>query len=234
MKENSPQISVVIPVLNEEKYIKKVLTHIKKNARSGRILEILVVDGGSTDATVAIAISLGATVISSDRGRARQMNLGAKMAAGELLYFLHVDTIPPLNFDTDILNSYVNGFEAGCFRLQFDTSHPVLRFFAWCSRMNYQICRGGDQSLFISKNLFLRSGKFNESYIIYEDNEFIGRLYKLANFTIIPTAVKTSARRYRQKGIFTLQYHFGVVHLKHYLGTGPEALYSYYKKHIAV
>jgi len=234
MQNKKTQISIIIPVLNEEQYIKKVLTIIETNATSEFICEVLVIDGGSTDTTVAVAQNLGATVISSERGRAKQMNLGAKIATGELLYFLHVDTVPPKGFDSQITAAFLNGNEAGCFRLQFDSDHPALRFFAWCTRINHQICRGGDQSLFISKKLFRKAGGFNAAYTIYEDNEFIGRIYGLANFTILPNAVKTSARRYQNKGVFTLQYHFGIVHLKHYLGAGPASLYSYYKQHITM
>ena len=234
MKKNNPQISIIIPVLNEEEYIKKVVKTIQNNTTSGNIKELLVIDGGSIDNTVNAANSLGATVISSQRGRAKQMNLGAKIATGEILYFLHVDTLPPHGFDDHILNGYLNGYEAGCFRLQFDSKHPVLRFFAWCTRINHTVCRGGDQSLYISKIVFHKIGEFNTAYTIYEDNEFIGRIYKLANFTILPNTVKTSARRYQKKGVFTLQYHFGIVHLKHYLGAKPATLYHYYKQHIAI
>ncbi len=234
MKNKNPQISIIIPVLDEEEYIKKVVVAIQTNATSRNIKELLIIDGGSTDNTIHEAKALGATVISSEPGRAKQMNLGAKIATGELLYFLHVDTLPPQGFDSHIINAYSSGNEVGCFRLQFDSNHPMLRFFAWCTRINLQICRGGDQSLYISKKLFHKAGGFNTAYTIYEDNEFIGRIYTLATFTIMPNTVKTSARRYQKKGVFTLQYHFGMVHLKHYMGAGPASLYNYYKRHIAV
>ncbi len=234
MKQDKPLISIVIPVLNEEDYINKVLISIQENTTSGRIAEVLVIDGGSTDNTVKESLSLGVRVISSKKGRAKQMNLGAQMAKGDLLYFLHVDTLPPKGFDTHILNAFTKGFEAGCFRLRFNSDNLVLGFFAWCTRINHQICRGGDQSLYISKNLFNKTGGFNEAYTIYEDNEFIQRLYKIDRFTIMQSTVETSVRRYEKKGVVTLQYHFGMVHLKHYLGAGPAALYNYYKQHIAV
>ena len=102
------------------------------------------------------------------------------------------------------------------------------------SRINIKICRGGDQSLFITKNLFEKSGRFNEDYLVYEDNEFIGRLYKIVPFKILPHYVKTSARRYEERGKMTLQYHFGIIHLKNYFGAGPEKLYDYYKRKIAI
>jgi len=234
MKENKPQISIIIPVLNEEDYIKKVLLAIRENATSGNVKEVLVIDGGSTDITVKEASGLGATVISSDKGRAKQMNLGAEKATGDILYFLHVDTLPPKGFDTHILDSFNKRFEVGCFRLRFDSPDRILRFFAWCTRINHHICRGGDQSLYISKKLFHKAGGFDEAYTIYEDNEFIQRIYKLTPFKVIPSTVETSARRYEKKGVLALQYRFAMVHLKHYSGAGPAALHRYYQEYIAV
>lgn len=234
MKENKPLISIIIPVLNEEDYIRRVLVTIRKNTTSASIKEILVIDGGSSDNTVKEALALGVKVISATRGRAKQMNLGAQMATGDILYFLHVDTLPPKGFDALIQKTYSNGFDVGCFKLRFDSSNKFLRFFAWCTRINHQICRGGDQSLYISKKLFQKAGGFNEAYTIYEDNEFIQRIYKLTRFAVMPCTVETSVRRYEEKGILTLQYHFGMVHLKHYLGAGPSDLYNYYKTHISI
>jgi rSAM/selenodomain-associated transferase 2 len=234
MKENKPQISIIIPVLNEEDYIRKVLVTIRENTTSKSIKEVLVIDGGSTDNTVKEALDLGVQVIPAAKGRAKQMNKGAQMATGNLLYFLHVDTLPPKGFDSHILNTFSKGFEAGCFKLRFDSQNKFLRFFAWCTRINHLICRGGDQSLYISKNLFQKVGGFNEAYTIYEDNEFIQRISRLTRFAIMPSTVETSVRRYDQRGIFILQYHFGMIHAKHYLGAGPADLYNYYKTHISL
>ncbi len=234
MPKELPDISIIIPVLNEEDYILKVLESIALNATSNQIKEILVVDGGSTDQTVKVARGKGVQVITGPKGRAKQMNLGAKIATGQLLYFLHVDSLPPYAFDAKIIDSHLEGFKAGSFQLRFDTSSTFLRFFAWCTKINRPICRGGDQSLFVAKRLFEELGGFNENYVIYEDNEFIGRLYKKTSFKVINDFVLTSARRYLKIGMIRLQYHFAIIHLKHYLGKGPENLYSYYQKNIAL
>lgn len=229
-----PSISIIIPVLNEAEYMAKVLLTISKNSVSGQIHEILVVDGGSTDTTPTIALAHGAKLIYGKKGRAAQMNLGAQQATGTILYFLHVDSLPPKGFDRSILQAFKEEKIAGCFQMRFNSSSKFLKFFAWCTKINHEICRGGDQSLFVDRKLFFNCGGFDETYTIYEDNEFIQRLYKRVPFTILPSKVTTSARRYEEKGIVRLQWHFGIIHLKHYLGARPGNLYQYYKKHILV
>lgn len=210
--------------------LKSYLGTISEHSTSNQIKEILVVDGGSTDNTLSIANRFGVKTISCTTGRARQMNMGAQKATGEIFYFLHVDSLPPLSFDQKIVQSYNKGYKAGCFRLKFDTQSRFLAFFAWFTRINKPICRGGDQSLFISKDTFTTLGGFNEDYIIYEDNEFIRRIYKVASFNIIDDFIKTSTRRYNKHGNIRLQYHFAMIHLKYYLGSGPRTLFNYYKK----
>ena len=230
MKQNKNGISIIIPVLNEAHIIAKLLEHLKISAQTANILEILVVDGGSKDETVSIAKNYGAKVIHSKKGRARQLNYGAKNAIGDILYFLHADTLPPKGFDKLVINAIKKRHNSGCFRMQFDSRNPILRFFGWLSCINHTLCRGGDQSLFITKTSFDTTSGFNEDYLIYEDSEFIKRLYKDVGFIVLPDKVVTSARKYRQKGWVKVQYHFGMIHLKSYLGAGPEELYEYYSK----
>lgn len=230
----NPRISIIIPVLNEENCIGAVLEFLVKNSTPANIEEIIVVDGGSSDATVTIASRLGVQVVRSSKGRAKQMNIGSKLAQGSILYFLHVDTLPPKNFDETILNAVRIGNAAGCFRMKFDSSSRFLAFFAWFTKLNFKVCRGGDQSLYITKTLFQKTGGFNEDYLVYEDNEFTDRLYNLTDFKILPRHVITSARRYEERGEVALQFHFGMIHLKNYLGAGPEELYEYYKRKITI
>ena len=231
MKPNKT-ISIIIPVLNEEGFIGNILDHLTKTGSSRFIQEIICVDGGSHDKTVAVSEAHGAKIVHSEKGRAKQMNLGAQKAQGDILYFLHADTFTPKDFDQKILTAVDQGYDSGCFRMKFDTKNPFLRFFAYMSRINHRLCRGGDQSLFVKKELFQKTKGFNEAYYIYEDTEFITRLYQKATFKILPDAVITSARKYREKGWMKVQFHFGMIHLKNYLGAHPDELYQYYKKHI--
>ncbi|UOY08200.1 TIGR04283 family arsenosugar biosynthesis glycosyltransferase [Muricauda sp. SCSIO 64092] len=225
-------ISIIIPTLNEAQGLGRVLEHLNTIKNKKLTKEIIVVDGGSHDRTIEIASHHDCTVVHSKAGRATQMNKGAEMAQGELLYFLHADTYPPKKFDHLILTAVHDGFEAGCFRMRFDTKNPILRFFAWLSRVNHTLCRGGDQSLFITRTQFRNHQGFDEKYLIYEDSEFIQRIYKNLNFKVLPQNVITSARKYRQKGWMKVQFHFGMIHLKNFMGAPPNELYSYYKKHL--
>ncbi|ALM08063.1 glycosyl transferase family 2 [Sediminicola sp. YIK13] len=231
-QNDSLKISIIIPVLNEAEHIAHVLKYLNDICNKDHVKEIIIVDGGSTDNTPAIAKEFGATLVHSEKGRAKQMNKGTKKATGSIFYFLHADTFPPKDFDTHIVNAVAFGNPAGCFRMKFDSNSWLLRASGWLTRINIKVCRGGDQSLFITKKLWERSEGYNESYIIYEDTEFIGRLYKLGDFKVLPQTVLTSARKYNKNGTIRLQYHFGVIHFIKLMGAGPERLYRYYKKNI--
>nr|WP_144963713.1 glycosyltransferase [Gillisia sp. Hel_I_86] len=169
---------------------------------------------------------------SSEKGRAIQINTGAKNARFEVLYFLHADSFPPPNFDQLILNEINAGNKAGCFQMKFDMDHWWLNLMGWFTKFNHKACRGGDQSLFITKNLFEELGGYNETYVVYEDNEFIGRLYKQKEFKVIPKFITTSARKYEEVGVWKLQFCFSSIYLKRSMGASPEELHQYYKRRI--
>ena len=241
------KISIIIPILNEAETIKKLLEHLLQNSSKENIAEIIVVDGGSTDGSLKIVsgraqsrpIDLSTAleetaivVLNSQKGRAKQMNTGSRIATGNTLYFLHADSFPPKDFDQHIINEVEIGNFAGCFRLQFNHKHWWLRLASWLTQFSWRACRGGDQSQFITKALFDEIGGFDESYIIYEDNILINELYKRKQFKVINKKLITSARRYEKYGIWKLQYHFWTIYVKKWFGASADELYSYYKKNI--
>ncbi len=219
-------ISVIIPVLNEAEGIVRQLQYLKNTA--GSHVELLIVDGGSTDQTRELAIAENARVIESPRGRAKQMNNGAKAARGEILYFLHADTIPPKTWYSDILKVVEKGFDAGCYQLAFDDNHPALKFYAWFTRFDIDIFRFGDQSLFVTQKLFRDAHGFDEKLIVMEDQEIVKTLKKSGTFVILNSKVTTSARKYRMVGVYKLQLIFTVVLTMYYLGIDQQKIVDFY------
>jgi len=103
---------------------------------------------------------------------------------------------------------------------------------SWFTKFRWRACRGGDQSQFITRELFEDIGGFDESYVIYEDNILINQLYARNEFVVIPKKLKTSARLYHQHGVWKLQYHFLNIYYKRWFGADANELYAYYLKHI--
>lgn len=243
-------ISIIIPILNEATVIGKLLQHLFDNTLNKATIEIIIVDGGSTDGSLEIINNMissrieksqkdieyaqpAITVLHSEKGRAKQMNYGAKKAKGKILYFLHADSFPPQHFDNLICLEVSKGNLAGCFRMQFDSNHWWLRLASWLTQFSWRACRGGDQSLFITTQLFEDIGGYDERYIIYEDNILINELYSRKQFVVINKKIETSARLYEKHGVWTLQYHFWRIYIKQWFGASANDLYLYYKKHIA-
>ena len=231
-------ISIIIPVYNEATRIKETLSCLIKNSSTENIKDICVVDGESIDQTKeAVHEMIEAhpviRLVSSTKGRATQMNAGARESKGKVLYFIHADSIPPIDYDSDILNAIEKGNEAGCFRMKFDHDHWWLRLASWLTQFNWRACRGGDQSLFITRSLFNDIGGFNEDFMIFEDQLIVKELYRRRHFVVIQRWLTTSARLYRRVGIWRLQYHFWAIYVKRWFGASPEKIYRYYIRNIS-
>lgn len=227
------QISIIIPTLNEAYIIENLLNHLLKNSSKENISDIIVVDGGSIDGSQNIISKFkNIRLHKSEKGRAKQMNLGAKHAAGNILYFLHADSFPPKNFDKYIIEQVEKNNNAGCFIMKFNSSHWWLKLAGQLTRLPLKFCRGGDQSLFIIKPLFKTIGGFDERFTIYEDNDLIGKLYARKQFVVIQKWLTTSPRHYNTNGVWRLQFHYWIIHLKKWMGASPEKLNQYYLKYV--
>jgi rSAM/selenodomain-associated transferase 2 len=200
------KISVIIPTYNEAQNIGNLIETIKKFG-SSNLHEIIVVDSPqSTDQTIEIAQRQGASTIkSAKKGRASQMNFGASIATGDILYFVHADTKIHPDFTNDIIQNLSNGIDFGCYRYEFDSPNWLLKINAFFTRLPFIWCRGGDQTLFIRKTDFMKVGKFREDYQIMEDYEFIIRANKVLKFGIIPKNVIVSARKYETNSYLRVQ-----------------------------
>ena len=199
------QVSIIIPTYNEAENIAKLINHLKDNS-SKLLLEIIVSDGGSHDNTVALAENAGAiALVSPGKGRAAQMNYGASVAKGDLLYFVHADTIPPKTYLPDITGAISEGFDMGRYLSQYDSKSWLLKINALLSRLDTFAGMGGDQTLFITRKLFEQTGGFDASMKIMEEFEFCSRARKLTKYKIIYKPVLISARKYDTNGWFKVQ-----------------------------
>ena len=223
-------IIIIIPTYNEADQIGQTISRTQA-ANDGHEIEIIVADGGSIDETISIAKNGGAiTLLSERKGRAAQMNKGASAAKGEILYFLHADSIPPENFTTHILKANEAGAVSGCFRLSFDHAHWFLKANCWFTRFNVNAVRFGDQSLFVTKEVFKKAGGFREDLLMMEDQEIIHRIKRHGKFKVMNDVVITSARKYLDNGVYRMQGIFFRIWLLYYLGYSQERLLQLHKR----
>lgn len=199
-------ISIIIPAVNEARHLARLIPYLKENG-GPHVAEIILVDGGSKDKSIDIALSAGAIVIHSDvRRRSVQMNLGAKKSTGEILYFLHADTLPPPQYAFDIVSYFEEGFPMGCYRFKFDSDKWYLRINNYMTRFDYPWCRGGDQSLYVDRKIFFEFGGYREDYIIMEEYDFMEKARKKYSFKIMPDDILVSARKYEMNGYWKVQW----------------------------
>ncbi|MEZ5043980.1 MAG: TIGR04283 family arsenosugar biosynthesis glycosyltransferase [Saprospiraceae bacterium] len=224
------KLSIIIPTLNEAGQITKLLDYLFASPQADR-LELIIVDGQSSDNTCYLARQAGAkVVVSSERGRAIQMNKGAEMASGDVLYFLHADTLPPSSFYADIQTAIQGNVQSGSYRLSFDFNHWFLNLHAWFTRFNASALRYGDQSLFVSKACFEKVGGFDDQLLLMEDYEIVKRIRKACYFKVLQKRVITSARRYLANGIFRLQVIFYLIYFMHRIGFSQARLLKVYQR----
>ncbi len=190
------KISVIIPTLNEESNIVKLVRYLRENGK-GKEVEILVADGGSTDFTEKEAEVAGAVVVDCpERGRSKQMNYVAAMSTGDILYFVHAATLPPDSYVNDILAKVGAGIPLGCYRFKFDSQRFMLKINSYFTRFDGMMCRGGDQTLYVTREVFNELGGYDEDFRVMEEYDFLKRARKKYPFKILPKNVLVSARKY--------------------------------------
>lgn len=223
----TPQlVSIIIPTLNEGRIIAQTLTHLL--AQKGAF-EIIVADGGSEDDTLEKVRQFEqVNIVYAPKGRAAQMNAGAKTALGTYLFFLHADTLPPENAIALIQNTLAQSHvSAGSFYLKFQPNSRLLRFYSQWTRLNITLLTYGDQGLFLKAATFQQIGFFKEIPLM-EDVEIQQRLRKIGKFVKIQQAVTTSSRRYQQNGIVWQQLKDTALALLYFMGCSPQYLKKFY------
>lgn len=220
------KISVIIPALNEGEGILSALRSVQ--TQTGEF-EILIVDGGSIDGTVE-AVRSFVGVIRGEQGRAVQMNAGARQSSGEVLFFLHADSLLPPDalplLERSLADRRVVG---GTFTLKFDSPKFLLRLIAFFSRFKFRYFHYGDQGIFVRRSVFQQLGGFREMPIM-EDLDFLQRLRRTGQVVLIKQPVTTSARRFLKNGILLQQLLNVVLVISYLVGARPESLSTWYKR----
>ncbi|MDO5718050.1 MAG: TIGR04283 family arsenosugar biosynthesis glycosyltransferase [Tissierellia bacterium] len=221
-------ISIIIPVLNEEKTIEKSLKNIKEIEGD---YEIIVSDGGSKDRTVEIAERY-AKVIISKPGRAIQMNSAAKIAKGSVLWFVHSDSKVEKDSLSAIKYAVDSGFHAGCFSLYFyDHDDKLLKFIAKTSnyRAKYLKLIFGDQGLFIRNDYFRELNGYKEIPIM-EDWDISKRIYENGNVIVLDKKIGTSARRFKKGGVLKTLLKMHKIKFQYIMGKSPQDIAKIYRE----
>jgi len=223
---DSERISVIVPTLNEQAQLLATLSHV--SLASGD--ELIVVDGGSTDATVALARQFTPAVLSSPPGRARQMNAGARLAQGDILLFLHADTRLPGD-GLDAIRTVMQRSEivGGAFRLAFFPASPALRVIAWGTNLRARLGRlpYGDQALFVRRRLFAALGGYADVPFL-EDVKLVQTLRRHGKLALLSQAVYTSGRRWLHNGVLYTTVRNNMLMAGYFCGVSPATLKRWY------
>ena len=220
------KISIIIPVLNESN---RILTLIEMLAEIEGDKEIIFADGGSEDDTLEL-IPSNCITVNSSRGRGQQMNKGAEHAAGDVLLFLHCDSILGKDAVRSIQTAIESGFSGGCFTMKFDKRQWLLSIIAYLSnlRVNLLGIIFGDQGMFIRKEIFQSLGGFPDIPIM-EDIEFSNKLRKSGRIKQLKNIIVTAARRFEKKGTLRTILFMHKMKILYWMGRSPEELYLRYK-----
>lgn len=220
-------ISIIIPVFNDAEMLSQTLAALRNHAGD---VETIVVDGGSTDGSVEAARNYTPLVVRSSKGRGVQQDAGARCAHGDILVFLHADTLLPSGFGHLICQAFADPEVVfGAFLLAIHPPTPILNGIAFAANLR-SILFGlpyGDQALCVRRPIYLQVGGFRP-WPIMEDVDLVRRLNRVGAFKMIRTPVKTSARRWEKENpVFTTLRNWSLI-IRYLLGASPEALARHY------
>jgi rSAM/selenodomain-associated transferase 2 len=219
-------LSVVIPTLNEAQAIGPTLDALGRLAGP---LEVIVVDGGSDDDTAAIALARGARVLRAAAGRGAQLRAGAAAARGDVLWFVHADTRPPVDAVRHLARALANSaVVGGNFAVRFDSTEWPARFLnrfypcVRCFRIVY-----GDSAVFVRRDAYERAGGFRP-FPLFEDLELVGRLRRRGRWASLRAEVLTSARRFQGRSFTATFLRWLALQVLYWLGAPPRRLGAFY------
>ena len=222
------RLSVIVPALNEAGYIERALEGLQDLRRRGH--EVIVVDGGSQDASIDLSRPLADKVIESSPGRARQMQSGAAIAQGNILWFLHADTLPGREADQLIIDAIINsGRLWGRFDVRFPDGGKLLEVVAFMMNLRSRLTgiATGDQGIFVFRPLFECVNGFPPISLM-EDVALSRTLKRYSRPVALHATVASSARRWNEHGVVRTVFRMWALRLAYFLGVPPDYLAGYY------
>ncbi len=219
-------VSIIIPALDEAAAIADTIAA----ASAAGPHEIIVVDGGSLDRTREIAAALGCRVVAAPRGRAMQMNAGAAAATGDVLLFLHADTLLPSEGLTELARALARkDTVGGRFDVHLDGAEPIFRVVETLMNVRSRVTgiATGDHALFVRRSVFDALGGY-ASIPLMEDVEFSARLKRCGRVVCLRSRVRTSVRRWRELGPWRTIVRMWWLRTRYALGTSPDRLAQRY------
>lgn len=226
MSREAPQLSIIIPALDEARSIGAALDAA---ARLGEGVEVIVVDGGSGDGTIEVARGRGARVVTAARGRGAQMHAGALASRGEVLWFLHADTLAPADAKERIVEALGDARAVGGnFRIRFDGARPAARFLTWLyPRLRLLGLAYGDSGFFVRRAAYERAGGFR-AFPVFEDLDLLRALWKQGRFVQADAFVVTSSRRFEGRSFALTFARWSLLQTLYWLGVSPHTLARLY------
>ena len=229
---NKYRFSIIIPVLHEEDKINSLIEHLH-TLEGGENSEVIVVDGSPAKETINVISDKKVISIASEKGRAKQMNAGASIAQGEILIFLHADTKLPEDAFKKIRGVLEEGkYVGGAFYLGIDSDRVIFKLISHITSFLCRLTRipYGDQTIFIKKDYFNRIGRYGDIPVM-EDAELMRRIKKeRKKICMIKDNVKTSPRRWEEKGIIYTILINQMIRILYFLGVSPDKLTKFYYK----
>lgn len=220
-----PEISIIIPALNEEDSIRQTLDSLQTFDNA----EIILVDGGSADATLLIAENYDVKILHAPRGRGSQLQFGGNCASSEILWFLHADTVVSTDSVEQIKKALENPRAAGGnFTIRFDGERFAAKFLTWL----YPNLRKlgliyGDSAIFARREIYQKMGGF-KPFPIFEDLDFVERLKKEGAIVTLKSVVTTSSRRFENKSFLLVFSRWTILQILYWLGVSPDKLLKIY------